>query len=152
MILASSCCSLCSSHWSQVSSRKWRCSWSSAYRRCFRWMPLDLTDKSTLVQVMAWCRQATTHYLSQCWTRSLPPYGITRPQWVKPLVTVKEILIIDHYSKSHVHCGVSNQQRLYCLFNSSLRLTSKKTSKLNIAGHLWRESTGDRCISHTKVM
>ena len=24
-------------------------------------------DKSTLVQVMAWCRQATSHYLSQCW-------------------------------------------------------------------------------------
>ena len=31
-------------------------------------MPWDLTeDKSTLVQVMAWCRQATSHYLSQCW-------------------------------------------------------------------------------------
>ena len=27
------------------------------------WMPQDLTDdKSTLVQVMAWCRQATSHY------------------------------------------------------------------------------------------
>ena len=40
-------------------------------------------DKSTLVQVMAWCRQATSHYLSQCWPRSLSPYGVTRPQWVK---------------------------------------------------------------------
>ena len=39
-------------------------------------------DKSTLVQVMACCRQATSHYLSQCWHRSLPPYGVTRPQWV----------------------------------------------------------------------
>ena len=30
-------------------------------------MPHDLTDdRSTLVQVMAWCRQATSHYLSQC--------------------------------------------------------------------------------------
>ena len=27
--------------------------------------------KSTLVQVMAWCRQATSHYLSQCWPRSM---------------------------------------------------------------------------------
>ena len=34
-------------------------------------MPLDLTDKSTLVQVMAWCRQATSHCLSQCWPRSI---------------------------------------------------------------------------------
>ena len=48
-----------------------------------KWMPMDLTDgKSTLVQVMAWCRQATSHYLSQCWPRSLSPYGVTRPQWV----------------------------------------------------------------------
>ena len=48
-----------------------------------RWMWLDLTDdKSTLVQVMAWCRQATSHYLSQCWPRSLSPYRVIRPQWV----------------------------------------------------------------------
>ena len=25
-----------------------------------------------------------SHYLRQCWPRSLPPYGITRPQWVNP--------------------------------------------------------------------
>ena len=31
---------------------------------------------------MAWCCQATSHYLSQCWPRSLSPYGITRPQRV----------------------------------------------------------------------
>ena len=32
-----------------------------------RCMSLDLTeDKSTMVQVLAWCRQATGHYLSQC--------------------------------------------------------------------------------------
>ena len=39
-------------------------------------------DESTLVQVMAWCRQATSHYLNQCWPRSILPYGVTRPQWV----------------------------------------------------------------------
>ena len=36
------------------------------------WMSLDFTDdQSTLVQVMVWCRQATRHYLNQCWPRSL---------------------------------------------------------------------------------
>ena len=46
------------------------------------WMSHDFTDdQSTLIQVMAWCRQATSHYLSQCWPRSLSPYGVTRPQW-----------------------------------------------------------------------
>ena len=50
----------------------------------FTSMSLALTDdKSTLVQVMAWCHQATSHYLSQCWPRSLWPYDVTRPQWVK---------------------------------------------------------------------
>ena len=38
--------------------------------------------QSTLVHVMAWCRQATSHYISQYWSRSMLPYGITRPQWV----------------------------------------------------------------------
>ena len=48
-----------------------------------RWVPRDLTDdKSTLVQVMAWCHQATNHYLGQCWPSSMSPYGVTRPQWV----------------------------------------------------------------------
>ena len=52
-----------------------------------RWTSLDLSDdKSTVVQVMAWCRQATSHYLNQCWPRSLPPYGVTRLQWVASLV------------------------------------------------------------------
>ena len=39
--------------------------------------------KSTLVQVMAWCCQATSHYyLEQFWPRSLTPYGITRSEWL----------------------------------------------------------------------
>ena len=29
------------------------------------------------------CRQAISHYLSLCYPRSMPPYGFTRPQWVK---------------------------------------------------------------------
>ena len=60
--------------------------WGMSYEIAVRWMPLDLTDdKSTLVQVMAWCRQATSHYLSQCWPRSMSPNGVTMPQWVNTL-------------------------------------------------------------------
>ena len=45
-----------------------------------RWMPLDLIDEeSTLVQVMARCCQAASHYLSQCCPRSVLQFGITRP-------------------------------------------------------------------------
>ena len=55
----------------------------SSHGNALWWMPQDLTDdKSTLVQVMAWCHQATSHYLSQCWLSSFSPYGVPRPQWV----------------------------------------------------------------------
>ena len=56
-----------------------------------RLISLDITnDKSTLVQVMAWCRQAPSHYLCQCSPRSMLPYNITRPQWVNlyPTTTI----------------------------------------------------------------
>ena len=35
-----------------------------------------------MLQVMAWCCQATWHYLSQCWPISRSPYDVTRPQLV----------------------------------------------------------------------
>ena len=58
--------------------------WGMSCEIALIWMSPDFTDdQSTLVQVMAWCRQATSHYLSQCWLRYLSPYGVTRPQWVK---------------------------------------------------------------------
>ena len=51
-----------------------------------RWMPQNtIDDKLALILVLAWCRQATSHYLSQCWPdlpRPMSPCGVTRPQWV----------------------------------------------------------------------
>ena len=39
--------------------------------------PFD--DIAALVQVMAWCHQATSHYSGQCWFQSVEPYGGIRP-------------------------------------------------------------------------
>ena len=61
--------------------------WGISCELALRWTSLDLTDKSTLVQVMAWCHQATSHHLSQWWPRS--PYGVIRPQWVKNKIFTK---------------------------------------------------------------
>ena len=44
--------------------------------------------KSTLVQVMTWCPQAASHYLSKCRPRSILTYGVTRPQWVNKLFII----------------------------------------------------------------
>ena len=55
----------------------------SAREIALMWMPQTIfDDKSTLIQIMAWSRQPTSHNLSQCWPRSISPYGITKPQWV----------------------------------------------------------------------
>ena len=73
-----------------------------------RWTSLDLgDDKSTLVQVMAWCRQATSHYLHQCWPRSLASYGITRPQWVNMYYIDNSInpIIMFHLGKHFSKTG-----------------------------------------------
>ena len=44
---------------------------------------LNLTDdKTTSVQITAWCSQATSHYLSEYLINYMSPYGITRLQWV----------------------------------------------------------------------
>ena len=41
-----------------------------------------MITKSLLVQVMAWCLHETSHYLSQCWHKSMLLYGVTRQRWV----------------------------------------------------------------------
>ena len=45
-----------------------------------KWMPQDHTDDElSVVQVMAWCRQATSHYLSQVWPWYMPPCHVASP-------------------------------------------------------------------------
>ena len=93
--------------------------WGISYKIALRWMSLDLADeKSTLVQVMAWCRQATSHYPSQCWPRSMLLNGITRPQWVKltnshntllPSWWAMECLIMWHHQMTFMENGITNQ-------------------------------------------
>ena len=49
----------------------------SSNDNAFGLTPRGLTNNmSALVKVMAWCRQATSHYLNHWWPRSMLPYGI----------------------------------------------------------------------------
>ena len=85
--------------------------WCLSYKIAHWLMSLDLTDdKSTLVYVMAWCCQATSHYMSQCWPRFMSPYGVTRPQWVK--------------STENWHLLLLSWARFLSLARSELRLCS----------------------------
>ena len=85
--------------------------WGISCEIALIWMSLGFTDdQSTLVQVMAWCHQATSHYLSQCWPRSLSPYGITRPQWdlnnmISMYITRARVLVSGSNSLAPGRCG-----------------------------------------------
>ena len=84
--------------------------WGISCELALRWMSLDLTyDKSTWDQVMAWCRQSTSHYLSQWWPRSLLPYGVTHPQWVKAYI---DGLVQDCSNSSALAIGITAVLRL----------------------------------------
>ena len=69
------------------------------------WMTQNFTnEKSTLVQVMAWGCQATSHYLSKYWPQSMSSYGVTRPQWVHShyLLLGDGVVLITVYSSNKV--------------------------------------------------
>ena len=72
--------------------------WVVSCEITLRWMSQGRTDdKSTLVQVMA-----TSHYLSQCWPRSMSPYGVTRPQWVNRKSVMLLILMTKTYFENTI--------------------------------------------------
>ena len=81
--------------------------WGISCEIALRWMSLNLNDgKSTVVQVMAWCRRATSHYLSQCWATSMSPYGITRPQCVNLFKSMFLVLKLGYYLRNwQYHTG-----------------------------------------------
>ena len=57
---------------------------STSYKIVVMWIEKNLTDdESMMVQEMAWCHQATSHYQNQCLPRFMSPYGIIRPQSIK---------------------------------------------------------------------
>ena len=56
----------------------------------YRQIPqVHVVHKSTLVQVMVWCHQATNHYLSQCWPRSMSAIWVHLATIISFLICVK---------------------------------------------------------------
>ena len=75
-------------------------------------MPQGLTDdESTLVQAMAWCLQATSHYLSQCWLNSLSPYGVASAQWVN--VANCQLTLMMFWAQRHHGHGIVTSWQWY---------------------------------------
>ena len=100
--------------------------WSISSEIALIRMSLDFADdQSTLVQIMALCRQATSHYLSQCWSRSLSPYGVTSPKWVKVRLSSMTPLHKSSMNKWLQHVGAYMNNIIRCfIFNISSHLIS----------------------------
>ena len=129
--------------------------WGISYEIALRWMPLDFTDdKSTLVQVMAWCCQATSHYLSQCWPRSMSPNGVTRPQWVNLLsgecqitsMTTGNGLVL---SGNKPLCEPMLIQ-IYVINGHHNVMTERERERLSLSAFLGTEDIGE-CYDQAKI-
>ena len=92
--------------------------------------------KSTLVQVMAWCHQATINYLSQCWPRPMSSYGVT---WsgmnLNEMIWHNFYLLISNISiQGKIHSGqklIFHGAYFCCLWPNPLCLTLRSKSPLN---------------------
>ena len=76
MILVSCCRCLCPINWSQVLSRSWRCSWSSADRRCSNY--IWVIDKFIAYEGASYIRDLTVAQLieAEWWRYELVTYAI----------------------------------------------------------------------------
>ena len=79
--------------------------WGISCEIALIWMSLDFTDdQSTLVQVMAWCHQATSHFFKQCLPRS-------QCHMVSPgqneLIDVMALVLEDIRQNIIVFCNIS---------------------------------------------
>ena len=54
---------------------------------------------------MAWCRKATSHSLTQCWSRFMLQFGVTRPQWHN---RIRMLIILTYLSRLPVHPEMKN--------------------------------------------
>ena len=119
-------------------------SWGISNEIALTWKSQDSTDdKSTLAQVMAWCLQATSHYLSQCWPRSLSPYGVTRPQWVNPTddeyCSREEGQYHGNWCPGSLLHQFRHIQYLKYLWRFGIVMTSSNGSLFHVTSPLWGE-------------
>ena len=119
-------------------------------------MPGRFTDgTSILIQVMAWCRQAPSHYLNQYRPRSPTSYGVIRPQWINSdlQLELKSISVVTHLELWRCKCLHFRQVPLLVVFLENhevqLRLVDNHPIRSDIyeqrvaswvplgQGHLW---------------
>ena len=133
MFLISACSCLNAIYWSQVLSGEWRCSWSSANRRCSNYI---LVINNLIA------------YWSATYIRDLT------------VVTAEVFVVITtKQNKTQLNCVQISWNIFYMLigfvcyilFPSYDMMTSSNGNIFCVTGHLCGEFTGPRWIPHTKA-
>ena len=105
----------------------------SSYVNVLRRMPCDFTnDKSTLVQLITWCCQATGH-LSPCWPSSMLPYGVLQSQSCIYCIAAEDLMLelyIQIIISNNVDCLVTLEYHWYALTDSGNVLLPDGTKPL----------------------
>ena len=105
---------------------------------------------------MAGCRQATSHYLNQCWPRSTSPYGMSGPQWVntgtqilfhcshRPLMSKGCVRHVSVWRPS----SLSHHTPLECSFTFAwmMLLVCCMDRECHPSGHYWDFHPGALCF------
>ena len=88
-----------------------------------RWIPE--------IRIQHWFRQrascqARSHYLSQCWLKSMSPYGvtITKPQWVNST--------LGNYDSVKFHPKCNDFHARKCIWNHFYQMTALRSSVLTV--------------------
>ena len=80
--------------------------------------------RSTLVEVMTWCCQATSHNLSQCWPTYVSPYGVTRSQWGNVYFWEIMLISLENICNETFHFQYFHQNLQVIFFFLSLTKTT----------------------------
>ena len=122
MFLVSSCSCLRSIHWSQVLSWEWRCSWSSANRRCSNY--IWVINNFIAYQGATYIRGFTAISL----------YNI-KYDWLTHVTWWTSRCRCFYNTDVTEQHGLSNHQHLNCLFNNLYGLAAKKLKSFCVTGH-----------------
>ena len=135
MTLVSSCSCFCAINWSQVLSREWRCSWSSADRRCsnYSWVGNDFIA----YQGVAYIRDLMVciHVISQKFSTERGRLSMTFAIAVTVACVVlreisnfsRQVLAFGYYLRLHLSVCVSVRQSRVCSHNNSPPVQARTT-------------------------
>ena len=112
-----------------------------------RWIPQNLWANIGMVNVLV---MVTSHWLNQCWPRSMWPYGISRPKWEWVKSRGDTIL---HLFNSPILKGIFSIENIWISIYISLKfipegLTDKKSVLIPDNGWCW---TGDKPLPEPRL-